>query len=39
MDTRKWIASKLAPKIYGNKIDNTHSLAIVNHEEALKLLA
>ncbi|MGD0465323.1 MAG: hypothetical protein ABSA84_01315 [Gammaproteobacteria bacterium] len=39
IDTRKWIASKLAPKIYGDKIDNTHSLDIVSHEEALKLLA
>ena len=37
IDTRKWIASKLAPKIYGDKIDNTHSINI-SHEEALKLL-
>ena len=39
IDTRKWIASKLAPKIYGDKIDNTHSVDIISHEEALKLLA
>ena len=37
IDTRKWIASKLAPKIYSDKIDNTHSINI-SHEEALKLL-
>ncbi|MGD0465907.1 MAG: hypothetical protein ABSA84_04360 [Gammaproteobacteria bacterium] len=37
IDTRKWIASKLAPKIYGNKIDNTHSIN-TSHEEALTLL-
>jgi|GEM_PF-2077337 hypothetical protein len=37
IDTRKWIASKLAPKIYGDKIDNTHSINM-SHEEALKLL-
>jgi hypothetical protein len=38
IDTRKWIVSKLAPKIYGDKINNTHSINI-SHEEALKLLA
>jgi hypothetical protein len=39
IDTRKWIASKLAPKIYGDKINNTHNVDIISHEEALKLLA
>ena len=25
VDTRKWIASKLKPKVYGDKIDHKHS--------------
>lgn len=33
VDSRKWIASKLAPKIYGDK---QHVVATVKHEENLK---
>jgi hypothetical protein len=35
IDTRKWIASKLAPKIYGEKVQNETTLTI-KHEDALK---
>jgi hypothetical protein len=38
IDTRKWIACKLAPRIYGTKVDTTLSL-YASHEEALKELA
>ncbi len=34
VDTRKWIASKLAPKIYGERQEVKHTLA--NHEESIK---
>jgi hypothetical protein len=37
IDTRKWLACKLLPKIYGNKVDNTQALPM-SHEECLKLL-
>ncbi len=37
IDTRKWIACKLAPKVYGNKIETTQTIN-VNHEEALRML-
>jgi len=37
VDARKWIASKLAPKKYGDKMDFTAT--IVRQEEALKDLA
>ena len=39
IDTRKWLASTLAPKVYGNQIDSTSTCKItINHEEALNLL-
>jgi hypothetical protein len=39
IDTRKWIACKLIPKVYGDKIQNEHSGGItLRHEDALKEL-
>ena len=39
IDNRKWLASKLAPKVYGNQIDSTSTYKIaISHEEALNLL-
>lgn len=35
IDTRKWLASKLAPKLYGNKVDATHDTQDAT-EEALQ---
>jgi len=37
VDTRKWYASKLAPKIYGDKIQNETTVTI-KQEDALKEL-
>lgn len=37
VDTRKWYASKLAPKIYGDKQEHTHDVTI-RHEDVLKEL-
>ena len=37
IDTRKWIACKLAPKIYGDKIHHTGDIKLT-HEEQLKEL-
>ena len=37
IDTRKWIACKLAPKIYGDKIHHTADIKMT-HEEQLKEL-
>lgn len=40
IDTRKWIAAKLAPKVYGDKtISETKVVTTLSHEEALKQLA
>ncbi|HEX4371997.1 MAG TPA: hypothetical protein VHZ50_01710 [Puia sp.] len=36
IDTRKWFAAKLAPRIYGDKVENTHTF--ITQEEALKAL-
>jgi hypothetical protein len=38
IDTRKWIASKLAPKIYGDKIV-TETSVTVRQEDAIKELS
>lgn len=36
VDTRKWVASKMLPKKYGDKIDVTHAGGItITHEQAL----
>lgn len=37
IDTRKWIAAKLLPKVYGDKIQNETKITI-SHEDALKEL-
>lgn len=37
IDTRKWIACKLAPKIYGDKVHHTADIKMT-HEEQLKEL-
>jgi hypothetical protein len=37
IDIRKWYASKLAPKIYGDKTDHKHDITI-RQEDALKEL-
>jgi len=38
VDSRKWMAAKLLPRIYGDKVttDNTHT--VVSQDEAIKLL-
>ena len=39
IDTRKWLASKLVPRVYGKQIDSTGTCKItISHEEALKVL-
>lgn len=37
VDTRKWLASKLVPKVYGDKIDLNGTITL-RHEDALKEL-
>lgn len=37
VDTRKWLTSKLIPKIYGDKVQNETTVNI-KHEDALELL-
>lgn len=37
IDTRKWIASKLLPRVYGDKIQ-TETRITISHEDALKEL-
>lgn len=37
IDTRKWIACKLMPKVYGDKIQNEVT-AVIKHEDALEEL-
>ena len=37
IDTRKWYASKLAPKIYGDKVDHKHDVT-VRQEDAIENL-
>lgn len=37
VDSRKWYASKLAPKIYGDKVDHKHDVNI-KQEDAIELL-
>lgn len=39
IDTRKWLACKLVPKVYGNKIDIDSDQNISMSEELLKLSA
>ncbi len=36
VDTRKWLASKLAPKLYGDKVSNETTLTIKNQEDWIK---
>lgn len=39
VDARKWVASKLLPKKYGDKIQTEHSGSVaITHEDALKAL-
>ena len=38
LDTRKWIASKLAPRLYGDKTNHSHDVT-VRQEDAIKELA
>lgn len=38
IDTRKWLMSKLMPKIYGDKIFNPEDNSIIKHADALKEL-
>jgi len=37
VDSRKWLACKLMPKVYGDKVQNEVS-GTIRHEDALKLL-
>ena len=34
VDARKWVASKLSPKKYGDKIDVAHTVSLINLVEA-----
>ena len=38
IDTRKWLACKLLPKVYGNKLESTHALSDANQKEMTLLL-
>lgn len=38
VDTRKWIACKLLPKVYGDKQETKQEVTVVMHEDALKSL-
>ena len=38
VDTRKWLASKLLPKVYGDRLHHDATIRMLSHEEALKLL-
>lgn len=35
IDTRKWYAGKIAPKLYGDKLETTATVTFKNHEDAL----
>jgi len=37
VDTRKWIACKLVPRLYGDKVEHKQTI-VVKHEDALKEL-
>lgn len=39
IDTRKWLAAKLAPRIYGERVQNDNNHTIMNHEQWLKSIA
>ncbi len=36
VDSRKWIASKLLPKVYGDKLKLDADVNVTNHEKALE---
>ncbi len=38
IDTRKWLACKLLPRVYGNKLENIHALSDTNQKEMTLLL-
>lgn len=38
VDSRKWIAARLSPRLYGDKVQNDTTVRIVPHEQALKEL-
>lgn len=38
VDTYKWLACKLAPKLYGEKTENKQTVVLIKHEDALKEL-
>lgn len=38
IDTRKWLAAKLCPKLYGEKMHYDGTISVISHEEALSLL-
>ena len=38
IDTRKWLVSKLIPKVYGDRTISETTVTIVKHEDALKEL-
>lgn len=38
IDTRKWLASKLAPKIYGEKLESKIDHTVTPHEDWTKIL-
>lgn len=37
IDARKWLASKLIPKVYGDRVEN--KVTVVSYEESLKKLS
>jgi hypothetical protein len=38
VDTRKWLAAKLCPRLYGERVQYNANIQTISHEEALKLL-
>jgi hypothetical protein len=38
VDARKWVAAKLKPKVYGEKVEHSGAVGILTHEEFLETL-
>lgn len=38
VDARKWVAAKLKPKVYGEKVEHSGAVGIMTHEEFLATL-
>lgn len=38
VDARKWVAAKLKPKVYGDKVEHSGAVGILTHEQFLEQL-